>query len=197
MLKKIILRIKTDGLGGTLKEFVYINRVMIGIEKDIVAQPRIMPQTMHTIILDKSNYQQFRKKYDIGNVIYYCKNGAQCLLLFENETLLGYQLWTFDNNFTDLKKLHITMNSNEAYLFDLFIYPQFRGTTVPKIIATETYNYLVVSQGITKIYGFYFKDNLKALWWHRAYLKCREIKRVSTNRFILFDITKGRITRTV
>jgi len=193
LARKMFLQLSSEGLKSTLKELIYFNRIMVAIEKDLRAEAGIMKPTMHKIIVDRQNYFEYRNKFNIKNVLYYCRRGAQCLLLFDGKDLLGYQLWTYDSEFSDLRKLGIRMKKGEAYLFDLFVYPPYRGTVVPKIVAIETHNYLL-SQGINKIFGFYFKDNIKALWWHKAYLKCKEIKRVPTNRILIFEFTKGKIS---
>ena len=130
---------------------------------------------------------------NIKNVEYYCKHGSTCLLAIQGFTLLGYQLWTYDNNFKDVKQIEIQLSANDAYLFDFFVFPEYRGTDIPKFITYETFNYLV-SKGINKIYGFYFSDNIKALWWHRAFLKCKEIRKVTIHRILFVEIANGKIT---
>lgn len=193
LMKKTWLRFRQEGLRDALREAVYFKRIMVAVAKDLEAGPSLMNPPLRTIIVNGQNYGRYKKYPGIGNVLHHCRRGACALLLFRDMDLLGYQLWTMDKNFADLKKLGLALKDNEAYLFDLFVYPRYRGTAVPKIIATETFNHLV-SRGIDKICGFYFKDNFKALWWHKATLKAREIKQVPTSRLFMVEFTAGRIT---
>lgn len=193
LMKKAWLRIRQEGLRDALREIVYLNRTMVAVEKDLEAGPDLIKPPLRAIIVTKQNCGRYKNHGGIGNVLHNCRRGACALLLFKGMDLLGYQLWTLDKDFADLRKLGLTLKDREAYLFDLFVYPQYRGTSVPKIIATETFNHLV-SRGINKILGFYFKDNIKALWWHRATLKAREIKRVPATRLFMVEFTAGRIT---
>jgi len=191
MIKKSVREIRSEGFWHTLREIAYSNRVMVAVEKDIKMTASLLPERMTAIVVDQTNYGTYRKAYDIGSVLSYCKRGAQALMVFEGFRLMGYQLWTRNKDFVDLRKLDIALEDNAAYLFDLFVLPEFRGTVVPKIVATETFNYLA-SRRIEKIYGFYYKDNIKALWWHRAYLRCREIREVPTRRYFILERTRGR-----
>jgi len=192
--KKLMLHLKTDGFKNTMKETIFFNRVMVVIEKEISPTDYNKNDDYKYAILDKDNYENYFGDSDIiKNVEYYCKNGATCLLAFQGNTLFGYQLWTYDNNFKDVKQLSIQLGADEAYLFDFFVFPEFRGTDIPKMITYETFNHLI-SKGINKIYGFYFTDNVKSLWWHKAFLKCKEIKRVKIHRILLFELANGRIT---
>ena len=95
------------------------------------------------------------------------------------------------NSFSYNRKV-FQLKENEAYLFDLYVLPEYRGTSVPLEIAWETYEHLKRNK-ITKIYGFYYQDNIKALWWHRATLKAKEIKKLKVDKFIIFEKISNRI----
>ena len=157
LFRKTRLRLSAEGLKETLKEFVYFNRIMVSIEKDLQPEPSLMISTMQKIIVNRSNYKEYMERFDIKNVVHYCQHGCQALLIFEGSQLLGYQLWTSESDFIDLAKLKINLKEDEAYGIELFVFPQFRGTRITKIITVETFNYLL-SQGIRKIYGFYSRQ---------------------------------------
>lgn len=193
LIYKCFQKVKSEGIIDTFKEFIYFNRIMIAIEKNLTPQASILEKSMKVIFVNKHNYMEYHNIFNLRRVGYYCKKGAQSCLLFDNDMCIGYQLWTVDSQFKDLKNLDIQLNSNEAYEFDLYVYPKYRGTKAARILTAETDNYLI-SKGISKIYGFYYSDNVKALWWHRAYLKCKEIKRVKIHRILFFEIVNGKIT---
>ena len=190
LLNKLITSLSTEGLKETLKEMVYFNRIMVVIEKNIKMEHSIKDKNMDTIIVNAANYREYQKKYRIN--LHFCKHGSSGLLLCRYNELMGYQFWTFNNNLSVLNQLGISLVKGEAYLYDLYVYPRFRGTVVPRILSVETFNYLV-SHGIDKIYGFYFKDNVKALWWHKAYLKCKELRQVAISQFFIFEISGGKL----
>lgn len=191
LFKRLIFRLKTDGLKRTFKDILYFNRSMVVIEKEISSDPIKKTNNIHFIIVDKSNYKQYQKEHNLENIKYYCKQGAKCVMAFKEDKCLGYQWWTQDNKCKDLKKIGVRLKDNEAYLFDLFVFPEFRGTKIPKMIAQETFNCLS-SMAVDKIYGYYFADNVKALWWHKAILKCTEINRVKIHRLFFFELVNGR-----
>ena len=191
-LKKFKLHIEKEGLKNTIQEMIFFNRVMVVIEKEISFTDYDKDSDFNFIILDKNNYAQYSKHTNIIKYVkHFCKNGATCLIAFRGDTLLGYQLWTHDNNFKDLKQIDIQLGADEMYLFDLYVLPEYRGTTIPKHLTYEVFNYLI-STGVNKIYGFYFGDNIKALWWHRAFLKCREIKKKKLHRMLCIEFVDGR-----
>jgi ribosomal protein S18 acetylase RimI-like enzyme len=190
---KIRFHLKYNGLKNTLREMVFINRRMIVIEKEI--QYSGEGQNKRDIdceILTNSNYKFFENKYNLNNVKYYAKKNCECLIAIQEGKCVGYQWWTKDNKFKDLKKIGLELKENEAYLFDLFVFPEYRGSNIPKIIANQTFDYLLDS-GTQKIYGFYYGDNLKALWWHRAFLKCKEIKKIVSHRIFFINIVNGKL----
>jgi hypothetical protein len=193
LLRKAKLRLSTEGFRETIKELIYVNRVMVAIEKDLEPEPSLLTPSMQKIIVNRSNCEEYQERFNIKHVVHYCRLGCEALLLFEGSELLGYQLWTRKREFVDLVKLGIDLKEDEAYGIELFVFPRFRGTHVTRTISVEAFNYMN-SLGIKKVYGFFFRDNLKALWWHRAYLKPREIKQVRTTRLLFLELTEGRLT---
>ena len=166
---------------------------MVGIEKPIETVPSLLCGMMNTVVADKENYREYQKRFNIRSLSYYCPRGCECLMLIDGDKCIGYQYWTFDKDFIDLKKLGIMMGDEEAYLFDLFVFQEFRGSDAPKMLTAEMQNQLS-SRGIRKIYGFYFQDNIKALWWHKAFFKCQEITKVVNTRIFFLDVTGGKIS---
>ena len=193
LFRKLILQIKTAGIKAAFKEIIFFNRTVIVIEKDISYRDEIkLEDGIEVTVIDNSNRSLIKSKYGINIFQYYPQKGAKCLAIFNENECLGYQWWTQDNKFNDLKKLNLTLKDNEAYLFDFFVFPEYRGTNTPKLITQETFNHLL-SDGISKIYGFFFGDNIKALWWHRAVLKAKEIKRIKTHRLFFLEFINGKI----
>jgi GNAT superfamily N-acetyltransferase len=81
----------------------------------------------------------------------------------------------------DLSWLDINCGANEAYMFDMYVVPGSRGKVVTSFLLGNALHHLKKS-GIERVYGFYEKNNLPALWIHRLFgyteLGKRKISRV-------------------
>ncbi|MEI6290622.1 MAG: hypothetical protein WCP19_09330 [Chloroflexota bacterium] len=81
----------------------------------------------------------------------------------------------------DLKMLGIDSGQKDVYAFDMFIAPSFRGKNLA--VPLQKFVHLQLkSEGFEKVFGFYWKDNLPALWMHRM-LKYSELPARRINRF--------------
>jgi GNAT superfamily N-acetyltransferase len=190
LLRKAMFRCRTDGFKDMLREMVYVNRTMIVIEKDIRQSGSVQDDDLRFVVLDGKNKRDVECEWPLAR--HYCSKGARCILAYRGDRLVGHQFYTQENSFPDLVKLGLSLNRNEAYLFDLFVFPEHRGTDVAKKIVSWTFQHLLL-QGITKIYGFYFSDNLQSLWWHRAILKCKELKRLRVHRLFVLEWTERKM----
>ena len=94
--------------------------------------------------------------------------------------------YTNQKGFRDLEKFDLEIKNNETYMFDMFIFPEFRNNDTSKRV-TETIFKHFRGLKIKKFYGFYFADNVGALWWHRAVLRANEIKEVRVNRLLFVE----------
>jgi len=192
LLRKAVFRSRMDGIKDMLRELIYVNRTMIVIEKDIRESRSAPEKGLRFMVVDSANLKELAGRGEWRIVSHYCSRGARCVLAYRGDDLVGYQFYTRKNSFRDLRRIGVTMGKDEAYLFDLFVFPEQRGTDVPRIITAWTFRHLV-SEGVDKIYGFYYSDNIRSLWWHRAVLKCKELKRVKANRILIFEWTDGRM----
>jgi GNAT superfamily N-acetyltransferase len=81
----------------------------------------------------------------------------------------------------DLQWLGINLEKNQVYSFDLFLDPQKRGDNAAAYLQSSFLEHLK-EKGIRKVYGYFWSDNIPALWVHRQ-LKYRELNSVTVNRF--------------
>jgi GNAT superfamily N-acetyltransferase len=88
---------------------------------------------------------------------------------------------------SDLPWLGITCGENEAYMFDMFVIPDSRGKVITSYLLGNALNHLK-EDGFDKVYGFYEKNNLPALWTHRLFGYCELGKRKSF-RFLFYKST--------
>jgi GNAT superfamily N-acetyltransferase len=88
----------------------------------------------------------------------------------------------------DLPWLGITSGNNDAYMFDMYVIPDSRGKVITSFLLGSALSNLK-EQGFDKVYGFYEKNNLPALWTHRLFGYSELGKRKSV-RFLFFKKTE-------
>jgi len=88
----------------------------------------------------------------------------------------------------DLPWLGITCGKNDAYMFDMYVIPDSRGKEITSFLLGSALNHLKEA-GFDKVYGFYEKDNLAALWTHRLFGYSELGKRKSV-RFLFYKKTE-------
>lgn len=79
----------------------------------------------------------------------------------------------------------LTCQDWEVYAFDMSIDPSFRG----KNLAVPLQRFLqstLKSEGYTKVYGYYWEDNVSALWMHRL-LKFKEYPKRKITRILMYS----------
>jgi len=88
----------------------------------------------------------------------------------------------------DLEMLGISGGEREAYAFDMFIDPAYRGKNLAVPLQRSLQSTLKM-EGYEEVYGFYWDDNLPALWMHRM-LKFKELPRRRVSRFFFLQIVQ-------
>jgi GNAT superfamily N-acetyltransferase len=84
----------------------------------------------------------------------------------------------------DFKMLDIVCREREAYAFDMFIDPTYRGKNLA-VPLQRSLQHTLKSEGYVKVYGAYYEDNLPALWMHRM-LKFKEYPKRRVFRFFFY-----------
>jgi len=193
LLQRLRFRLAADGVVKSFKDMVFFNRELVIVEKNLETyQHQIKDDRIRYVMLDIHNSLDFEVRFNLPLFHHYACIGCKTLVAILDDVCVGFIRWTRDNNFWDLKKFNIQMNPNEAYLFDFFIFPEFRGDSYVNDIPTAGIHQLQ-SRGVNKIYGFYFLDNRQALWWNRAILRVKEVKRLKSHRFLTLDIVEGKV----
>jgi GNAT superfamily N-acetyltransferase len=89
----------------------------------------------------------------------------------------------------DLKMLGIECKEDEAYGMDMLITPEYRG----KNLAAPLQRFLQTTlrvEGYKKMYGYYWNDNIPAMWMHRM-LQFKELPKRRISRFFSFIKTEA------
>ena len=103
-----------------------------------------------------------------------------CLSLQNDRTSISH---------SDIKMLGINCEAGAAYAFDMYIVPLYRG----KNLAVHLQRFLqacLKKDGYQKVYGYYWNDNLPALWMHRM-LKFKEFPKRQISRFFFLIRSKN------
>ncbi len=84
----------------------------------------------------------------------------------------------------DLNLLGIVCGNRDAYAFDAYIAPEFRGRNLAAPLQ-RCLHAILKTEGHQKVYGYYMDDNLPALWMHRL-LRFKELPKRMISRFLWF-----------
>lgn len=119
----------------------------------------------------------------IGNL----KKGWRCFSFIQGSTVIA-DIWCVtpyqDGKVivhSDLNMLGIIPEGRDAYAFDMFIDPNYRGKNLA-VLLQHSLHMIMKREGIHKVYGFYWDDNRPALWTHRT-LKFQELPKRCVSRF--------------
>jgi len=120
----------------------------------------------------------------------YLKSGARGFAVAEGTVIIG-DVWCLVVNSrnhsicrADLDMLGIQCEQGDAYGMDMFIAPDWRGKNLA--IPLQLYFQSVLkAEGCKKIYGYFWDDNLPAIWMHRK-LEYRELPKRKVSRFFIF-----------
>jgi hypothetical protein len=121
----------------------------------------------------------------------YLKNNYTGHCLIKDNMIVG-DLWYFAQKsdskallHPDINLLKIPWDKSYAYSFDTFIDPDNRGNNVAKALLNNSL-YSMAKEGYKKAYGYYWKDNLPAIWNARAMNKFKEVGSISISRLFFF-----------
>lgn len=193
LLKRLKFRISTDGISKILKDLLFYNREVILCEKDLSSfTPDKIDDSLEYTVVDKDNSLSVEKKFNLPIFDFYAQNNCKTLIATIDSKLVGFIRWTTDKNFKDIQKFGLNLESDQAYMFDFFVFPEYRGGPAGKDISYFALNNLKNS-GITKYFGFFYSDNFPALWWHRTICKTKEFKKIMVHKFFIFEIIDGKL----
>lgn len=188
--------ILTEGnLRAEIQKQIFWNKIATPVEMDLCTLPpniNIYQDTEYKYVeLKLADLQTEKWVVPLSSrrmkAFQYLKKGWRNFAIVKDSTVVG-DVWcvTFPPGLAyhmhpDLKMLGIQYKEGEAYGFDMLIDPAYRG----KNLAVPLHRHLQVSlknEGFTKVYGYYWNDNLPALWMHRM-IKFHELPKRRVSRF--------------
>jgi GNAT superfamily N-acetyltransferase len=193
--------LKTNGLKPILKELLYQNRIAVVVKKElreglpIPLRRNVFEATCAEISLaafKDGAHNQYRNR-DL-KAAYYLERGYRGFGLFAGKEIVA-DLWYYwprqtpgEQGHKDLGWLGIQCPTNTVYAFDMFLNPKLRGQNLAPFFQGSFLIYLR-DQGAKLAYGYYWLDNLPALWVHRT-LKWDEVKRLKVTRCLFYRKAK-------
>jgi hypothetical protein len=205
-LNRIIYKFREDLSNGNFWNFIhtqiFLNRIATPVEMDLTALPKKGNSTPETdfryIELKLNDLLEERWLYSFSSRRYkalqFLKKGWRGFAVIKDSNVVG-DVWCAPYSpvmahqiHPDLKMLGIHCNKNEAYAFDMLIDPLFRG----KNLAVPLHKYLhqsLMNEDFQRVYGYYWNDNLPALWMHRM-MKFHELPKRIVTRFFSFISSK-------
>lgn len=185
------------GWRGLMRDIFYLNRVAVPVE---IPLDSLRPVTDFSRPADEAVLELSGELLEAGSLVYrfrsrylkalnYLGKGYRGFALVKGNTVVG-DIWCADSrpgpgadNHPDEAWLGIQSRAGEAYTFDMFVDPAYRGGNVAAALQNGSLH-LLRKRGVTKAYGFFWADNVPALWVHRT-LRWRELKRVRATRLLL------------
>jgi hypothetical protein len=196
--------VKSDGWSSLLKQAVFFRRPAIVVEKDlseVVERPKPLASAGLTLLeIDKqtlaSGAYSFAVPYRGRKALRYLEEGCGGFAVVRDNVVVG-DFWYWASEATndpsvlheDLQRFGFkTWKKSEVYTFDIFVAPSSRKNGVSAAFQNNAMLSLR-SKGFTKAYGFYFADNLPAIFCTRMTNRWKELRVVNVSRFLLFSRT--------
>jgi len=201
-INQLFEKIKSQGILNSFIEIIFINKKIITFEKDLTdykVDLKIINNTEIEIkniskVDHKLNYI-FPNKSRYLKVINNKENGFECFLFIRDNKILG-DCWFATSLDADKKLLHkdihllkVRPEQKSAYMFDMYVKKEERGTNVSSTLLKYAYQ-CFKERGITKIYTYVIAHNTPAIWMVRT-LGFKELNKLKMHRFFFYrKVTK-------
>lgn len=123
------------------------------------------------------------------------KKDLRCFAIVDVSTVVG-DVWCITPSsdserisHADLEMLGINSEAGDVYAFDMLIVPLYRGKNLA-VPLQKALHAALKAEGYLRVYGFYWNDNLPALWMHRM-LKYKELPKRLVSRFFFLLRSKA------
>lgn len=193
---QVIEALAEDGVKGVLRPRVFWNRCAIPVEMDLLTanllpagqlsnpEFRFVEITIDDLQAGKWNFAvPSRGVKAVRNL----RRGYRGFVAAKDSIIVG-DLWCITPRkdgkpiyHPDLRMLDIVCGAGDAYAFDMFIPSTYRGKNLAVPLQKKLQSALK-TEGCPRVYGYYWEDNLPALWMHRM-LKFKELPKRRVSRF--------------
>ena len=184
-----------DAIKKAVSTYLQMNRVVVPVYNDLakVKQPAKAEDTaaLEFIVVDRENVGSLTAMNKVTSrrlkVAYNTGWGYYSYAVVSKGEIVGDIWCATPGNIQsrpihpDLEWLGIECGKNEAYMFDMYVTPDSRGKVITGFLLSNALEHLKRG-GFSRVYGFYEKNNLPALWTHRLFgyteLQKRKITRI-------------------
>ena len=202
---QVIDTVRLGSFANLFKETVYLDREAVPVEIDLAclrpAEDFPRPPGEEMVELTAELLTNHRLTYPVRSrflkTLNYLQKGYRGFALVQGNLVAG-DIWCADTGsgkdgrkHPDEVWLGIRCDRDEVYTFDLFVDPGRRGGNIAAALQNGALH-LLRECGFTRAYGFFWTDNIPALWVHRT-VRWHELTRVTASR--LFLSRKLRVTR--
>jgi GNAT superfamily N-acetyltransferase len=173
-------------LGELFRHQVFRSRIVVPVEMDLLGSlpgsSISIDQNIKFVELQIEDLYTNRWKFALASrrvkALRNLRIGRRGFALVHNETVIG-DVWSIcctgsqsKVSHPDFKMLDIHCREHEAYAFDMFLDPMYRGKNLA-VTLHRLLHQTLKKDGFVKVYGAYYEDNRPALWMHRM-LKFKE-----------------------
>lgn len=204
-LKQILKAAKAGQLYYYLRSLFFMHKEAVPVEKDLATLRPVqveleragveiiqLAMTPEAAVQNSETRQSltYPDKERRKTVMKYLRKGYRGVALVDGNDVIG-DIW-YASAATqrrgavhpDLKWLGIKCGDNAAYAFDMYLPPARRGKNMANMLQNGALHE-IKKNGYSRALGYFWADNLPALWVHRM-LKWNELKRVKVTRLLCF-----------
>lgn len=194
---QVIDTLRRGSMKALLRETFYLNREAVPVEIELTALRPVedfpRPAGEKVLEITRELLEGRPLAYPVRSrelkALDYLRRGYRGYALLKGDTVTG-DIWCADaaignqgQKHPDEAWLGVRCRDGEVYTFDMFVDPEKRGGNAAAALQNGALHALR-KEGFTKAYGFFWSDNVPALWVHRT-LHWRELARVRASRLLL------------
>ncbi len=193
---QVIETLAEDGVKNIFSPRIFWNRRAIPVEMDLLIANLPLAGQLNTtefqfVEITMDNLQAGKWTFAVPSrglkALRNLKRGFRGFAVAKDSTIVG-DLWCIAPRkdgkamyHPDLRMLDIVCGTGDVYAFDMFILSTYRGKNLA-VPLQKTLQTILKMEGCQRVYGYYWEDNLPALWIHRI-LKFKELPKRRVSRF--------------
>ncbi len=200
-LLQIADTIRAGGFSRLARETCFVGRVAVPVEKDVsLLKPlgdAMLKAGVEIVGISPGTFDKRELVYPVPNrylkALYYMKIGYRGYALVSGNKVVG-DIWYASSKkpgcgpvHPDIDWLGIRCADKEVYAFDMFLEQMQRGKNFAPLLMNGALHEFR-KNGFTKVYGYFWKDNIPAMWVHRT-LQWKELPAMKTSRFLFVKMT--------
>jgi len=197
-IKSFLKAAEVDRVYYYLQDRIFLARTSVLVEKDLSSlQPlgdALQRAGVEIVRVTTDAHCTFHDEARRKKTLRYLRRGYRGVALVMAGVVVG-DIWYWsprlpggDSVHPDLKWLPISCGNDDVYGFDLHLCPDNRGKNLANLLQLAALHEMR-KDAFKRVFGYYWLDNLPALWVHRT-LRFKEVRRVAVTRlFFIRHVT--------